>query len=218
MIQTEVTTERKTYVGVGHAFRQAVPPAGPAGHYLLDAHIDGTLLIFTHMDRPGLIGFIGRTLGDEGVNIGQMNVGREDQGGEAIGVVNLDSVPSSQALENLRQNPHILSLSVIKLPAARGWPVVAGSVTTSLAEKWTSDVTAGEHQKHGPVGAVRMPASVLPKRNVTIDQRRLDVGELTGSHVCFVEQLVHRTGTRHGEEHALGIDPAIAGLESCHCR
>ena len=47
------------------------------------------------MDRPGLIGFIGRTLGDEGVNIAQMNVGREEQGGEAIGVVNLDSVPSS---------------------------------------------------------------------------------------------------------------------------
>ena len=62
--------------------------------YLLDAHIDGTLLIFTHMDRPGLIGFIGGTLGDEGVNIAQMNVGREQQGGEAIGVVNLDSVPS----------------------------------------------------------------------------------------------------------------------------
>ena len=40
----------------------------------------------------------------------------EEQGGEAIGVVNLDSVPSAQALETVRQHPHILSLSVIKLP------------------------------------------------------------------------------------------------------
>ena len=31
LIQTEVTTERKTYVAVGHALRQAVPPPGPAG-------------------------------------------------------------------------------------------------------------------------------------------------------------------------------------------
>jgi D-3-phosphoglycerate dehydrogenase len=46
-----------------------------------------------------------------------MNVGREQQGGEAIGVVNLDSVPSAHALEALRQHPHIVSLSVIKLPA-----------------------------------------------------------------------------------------------------
>ena len=73
-------------------------------------------LIFTHMDRPGLIGFIGRTLGDEGVNIAQMNVGREEQGGEAIGVVNLDSVPSPEALEAVQKHPDILSLSVIKLP------------------------------------------------------------------------------------------------------
>ena len=79
------------------------------------------------MDRPGLIGFIGRTLGDEGVNIAQMNVGREEQGGEAIGVVNLDSVPSDQALETLRQNPDILSLSVIKLPALGAVPAWLGA-------------------------------------------------------------------------------------------
>ena len=84
---------------------------------MLDTHIDGTLLIFTHMDRPGLIGFIGRTLGDEGVNIGQMNFGRQDEGGKAIGVVNLDSTPSDKALDALRQNASILSLSVIELPA-----------------------------------------------------------------------------------------------------
>ncbi len=62
-------------------------------------------MIFTHMDRPGLIGFIGKTLGDEAVNIAQMNVGREDQGGEAIGVVNLDSVPSEPGPRNRAAEP-----------------------------------------------------------------------------------------------------------------
>jgi D-3-phosphoglycerate dehydrogenase len=116
LIHTEVTTERKTYDAAGTLFGKQFLRLVRLGSYLLDAHIDGTLLIFTHMDRPGLIGFIGRTMGDEGVNIAQMNVGRKDQGGEAIGVVNLDSVPSVEALESLRQNPNILSLSVIKLP------------------------------------------------------------------------------------------------------
>ena len=96
LIQTEVTTERKTYVAAGTLFGKQFLRLVRLGSYLLDAHIDGTLLIFTHRDRPGLIGFIGRTLGDEGVNIAQMNVGREQQGGEAIGVVNLDSVPSAR--------------------------------------------------------------------------------------------------------------------------
>jgi D-3-phosphoglycerate dehydrogenase len=116
MIQSEVTTERKTYLAAGTLFGKQFLRLVRLGSYLLDAHIDGTLLIFTHLDRPGLIGFIGRTLGDEGVNIAQMNVGREVQGGEAIGVVNLDSVPSALGLAALQQHPQILSLSVIKLP------------------------------------------------------------------------------------------------------
>jgi D-3-phosphoglycerate dehydrogenase / 2-oxoglutarate reductase len=127
LIQTEVTTERKGYAASGTLFGKQFLRLVRLGNYLLDAHMDGTLLIFTHMDRPGLIGFIGQTLGDEGVNIAQMNVGREDQGGEAIGVVNLDSVPSDKALENVRQNPNILSLSVIKLPPLGAGPAWLGA-------------------------------------------------------------------------------------------
>ena len=75
------------------------------GPYRLDAHLDGNLLIFTHRDVPGLIGFIGTTFGRHGVNIAQMNVGREQPGGEAIGVVNLDSVPPEEALEEVEATP-----------------------------------------------------------------------------------------------------------------
>jgi D-3-phosphoglycerate dehydrogenase len=116
LVQSEVTTERKTYVAAGTLFGKQFLRLIRLGSYMLDAHIDGTLLVFTHMDRPGLIGFIGRTLGDEGVNIAQMNVGREHQGGEAIAVLNLDSVPSPTALEAVQKHPDILSVSVIKLP------------------------------------------------------------------------------------------------------
>ena len=116
MMQSEVTTDRKTYMAAGTLFGKQFLRLVRLGSYLLDAHIDGTLLVFTHQDRPGLIGFIGQTLGNEGVNIAQMNVGREQQGGEAIGVVNLDSVPSPKAIETLGAHPNILSLSVIKLP------------------------------------------------------------------------------------------------------
>jgi D-3-phosphoglycerate dehydrogenase / 2-oxoglutarate reductase len=126
LIHTEVATERKTYVAAGTLFGKQFLRLVRLGTYLLDAHLDGTLLVFTHRDRPGLIGFIGRTLGDEGVNIAQMNVGREQPGGEAIGVVNLDSAPSERALETLRTNAHITSLSVIKLPPQGAVPAWLG--------------------------------------------------------------------------------------------
>jgi D-3-phosphoglycerate dehydrogenase len=118
MIQTEVVTERKTYVAAGTLFGKQFVRLVRLGPYRLDAHLDGTLLIFTHRDKPGLIGFIGTTFGRHQVNIAQMNVGREHPGGDAIGVVNLDSVPPDAALEEVRRHPDILSVSVIELPAA----------------------------------------------------------------------------------------------------
>ena len=45
-----------------------------------------------------------------------MNVGREKPGGHAIGVVNLDSMPSQAALDEVKANPDILSVSLIDLP------------------------------------------------------------------------------------------------------
>jgi D-3-phosphoglycerate dehydrogenase / 2-oxoglutarate reductase len=122
MIQAEVVTERKSYVAAGTLFGKQFIRLVRLGPYRLDAHLDGILFIFTHRDVPGLIGFLGTTFGKHGVNIAQMNVGRELPGGEAIGVVNLDSVPPEAALDEVRKHPEILSTSLIKLPEAGANP------------------------------------------------------------------------------------------------
>lgn len=129
MIQTEVTTDRKTYVAAGTLFGKQFLRLVRLGPYRLDAHFDGTLLIFTHRDVPGLIGFIGTTFGKHQVNIAQMNVGREqDQpGGEAIGVVKLDAVPPESAIEEVRGHPDVLSVSLIRLPRAGELPPWLGA-------------------------------------------------------------------------------------------
>lgn len=116
LIEAEVATERKSYVASGALFGKQRIRLVRLGPYQMDASPAGTILVFTHNDRPGLIGFLGTTLGRYGVNIAQMNVGRERAGGEAIGVVNLDSVPPEAALEEVRKNPDILSVRVITLP------------------------------------------------------------------------------------------------------
>ena len=79
-IQAEVTTDQKTYVATGTLFGREYLRLVKLGPYRLDAHLDGDLLVFTHADRPGLIGFIGTTCGQYGVNIAQMNVGRDTPG------------------------------------------------------------------------------------------------------------------------------------------
>jgi D-3-phosphoglycerate dehydrogenase len=122
MIQSEVVTDRKTYVASGTTFGREFLRLVRLGPYRLDAHLDGTLFVFTHNDRPGLIGAIGTEFGKRGVNIAQMNVGRETQGGEAIGVVNLDAVPDEAALKAVSELPDMLSVSLIRLPAHNELP------------------------------------------------------------------------------------------------
>ena len=61
--RAEVATERKTYVAAGTLFGKQFLRLVRLGSYHLDAHMDGPMLVFTHHDRPGLIGFIGKTFG-----------------------------------------------------------------------------------------------------------------------------------------------------------
>ena len=120
MIQTEVTTDKKTYIAAGTLFGKEFLRLVRLGEFRLDAHLDGNLFIFSHKDVPGLIGFLGTTFGRHNVNIAQMNVGRNQDhpGGEAIGVVNLDSIPPDSAIAEVNANKDIISTSLIKLPKA----------------------------------------------------------------------------------------------------
>jgi D-3-phosphoglycerate dehydrogenase len=122
LIKAEVVTEKKTYTAAATLFGNQYLRLVQLGPYHLDSFLDGIMLIFTHRDVPGLIGFIGTIFGKHQVNIAQMTVGRQQPGGEAIAVLNLDSPPPEEALREVRQHPHISSLSVVRLPPAGEMP------------------------------------------------------------------------------------------------
>ncbi len=116
LIRAEVDTEKKTYTAAATLFGNQYLRLMQLGPFHLDAYLDGILLIFSHRDVPGLIGFIGTIFGKHQVNIAQMNVGRQVPGGEAIAVLNLDSPPPEEALKEVRAHPQITSVCVVKLP------------------------------------------------------------------------------------------------------
>jgi D-3-phosphoglycerate dehydrogenase len=122
LIRTEVTTDKKTYNAAGTLFGNQYLRLVQLGPYHLDTYMDGIMVIFTHRDLPGLIGFIGTIFGKHQVNIAQMTVGRQLPGGEAIAVLNLDTQPPEAALQEVRKHPQISSLSLVKLPAAGEMP------------------------------------------------------------------------------------------------
>ncbi|MFO0965919.1 MAG: phosphoglycerate dehydrogenase [Gemmataceae bacterium] len=122
LVKTEVFTDKGSYVASGTLFGNQFLRITQLGPYHLEAYLDGVLLIFTHRDVPGLIGFIGTIFGKNQVNIAQMNVGRQQAGGEAIAVLNLDSPPPEEALREVRAHEKIHSLHVVKLPPAGEMP------------------------------------------------------------------------------------------------
>jgi D-3-phosphoglycerate dehydrogenase len=49
------------------------------------------MVVFRYEDRPGVIGTVGTLLGEAGINIANMQVGRHAEGAEAIMVLAVDS-------------------------------------------------------------------------------------------------------------------------------
>ena len=75
----------------------------------------GVVLLLENKDRPGIVGYLGTLLGRHHVNIASMSLSRDSIGGHALTVLNLDSVPSSEVLEELQKDPDIRNVNVVKL-------------------------------------------------------------------------------------------------------
>ena len=66
------------------------------------------MIIIANRDRPGMIGVLGTILGSHKINISYMSVGRDQTGGTAISVVNVDQPITRDVLEDLRAQEGIL--------------------------------------------------------------------------------------------------------------
>ena len=73
----------------------------------LDADVGNHMVYLTNTDVPGVIGFIGTTLGEAKVNIANFQLGREREGGDAIALLYVDGPVSDEVLDRLRANPAI---------------------------------------------------------------------------------------------------------------
>jgi len=123
-ITAEVSGGGKTVRAGGAMLGNNMPRLISLDGYRLESFLDGTLVIFTHQDVPGIIGKIGTVFGTHNVNIAQMAVGRDGDsaGGRAIGVLNLDGKVPDVALEALDAVDGIHAAKKIHLPGAGKLP------------------------------------------------------------------------------------------------
>ena len=81
----------------------------------LEAVPEGAILVMHNDDKPGVIGNVGRTLGEAQVNIAQFALARDRKSGEALALVNVDSGAPQEVLERLRKLPNVRNVHQVVL-------------------------------------------------------------------------------------------------------
>lgn len=83
--------------------------------FTVDMIPEGHLIITDHVDTPGIIGKFGTILGDANINIGNMQVGRDRDSGNAIAILGVDREVEPSVLEKLNQVKDINNTYYVEL-------------------------------------------------------------------------------------------------------
>ncbi len=65
------------------------------------------MLYVTNQDKPGFIGRMGALMGECGINIARMNLGRDKPGGDAILLIAIDQAADDSVMARIKAIPHV---------------------------------------------------------------------------------------------------------------
>ena len=102
-IKINVVTETREKSVAGTVFSDGKPRFIQIKGINIDAEIGENMIYTTNKDLPGIIGILGKTLGDNKINIANFTLGRASIGGEAIALLSVDGSVSSAAIIALKE-------------------------------------------------------------------------------------------------------------------
>jgi D-3-phosphoglycerate dehydrogenase len=83
--------------------------------FWIDFVAQGRLLLSEHIEGPGILGRVGALLGEVGINISFVQVGRQERGGLGLMVLGIDDQLPPEVLEALLELPSIRSAHPLRL-------------------------------------------------------------------------------------------------------
>jgi len=95
---------------------EGIPKIVKMRDFMTDFQPEEHMLVMTYEDKPGLIGRIGTILGEAGINIGSMNLGRRAKAGEAMLVLSLDTPATSEVLERIADAVGARFIKAVHMP------------------------------------------------------------------------------------------------------
>ncbi|MSR23089.1 MAG: phosphoglycerate dehydrogenase [Gemmatimonadetes bacterium] len=106
LIRLTVTTERGERTVAGTLFGGS-PRLVEIHGIPLEAQIAPRMLYTRNADKPGFIGALGTTLGDDGVNVARFHLGRNATG-DAVALIEVDQEISKALMDRIRSLPHVI--------------------------------------------------------------------------------------------------------------
>lgn len=106
-IRLTVITERQERSVAGTIFADGRPRLIQVKGINMEAELGAHMLYITNEDKPGFIGALGIALGEAGVNIATFNLGREQRGGDAIALIEIDEALDPATIAKVGELPHV---------------------------------------------------------------------------------------------------------------
>jgi D-3-phosphoglycerate dehydrogenase len=106
MIRVVAVTEEKTYSVAGTVFGGGAKLVS-IDAFPIEADLSGGILMLQNQDVPGVVGRVGTFLGEKGVNIAGLKLGRKQPGGTAVALLNVDNAIPETVLTQLSKLPNI---------------------------------------------------------------------------------------------------------------
>ena len=117
-IGVSVVVNDKTHTVKGTLFNRQDPRICGLEGMRVDAKPSGYMLVSVNEDVPMMIGRVCTKIGEAGINIANLTLGRQEKGGQALMMLNLDQPIPDALLEQIRNMPHILKAELVVLPEA----------------------------------------------------------------------------------------------------
>jgi D-3-phosphoglycerate dehydrogenase len=114
LIELRLSTDSQQRVAAGAVLR-GEPHIVQIDGYWLDFVARGLLLVSEHTEQPGILGRMGTVLGEAGVNIHFVQVGRRERGGPGILVLGLDDPLTPSVLDRVLALPSIRFARMVRL-------------------------------------------------------------------------------------------------------
>jgi D-3-phosphoglycerate dehydrogenase / 2-oxoglutarate reductase len=109
-----VTAERESEVA-GALFGRRDGRIVRINGFNLEAIPKGHMILLFNRDQPGVLGSVATFIGDQGVNIGRLYLGRKKVGESAIALIQIDQPLTEETLRELASLPAVISAKQVSL-------------------------------------------------------------------------------------------------------